>query len=98
MMELLVASQCLSDLLVTVSIRGTENCIALAVVGDCDVLVTTACLDGESPSVISVELGKWEVRDVELIGRGQFFGLVAWIEAWFLSGWCVRCGEYCKAI
>jgi hypothetical protein len=54
----------------SVSIRGTENCIAFAVVGNRDVFVVAACRDGESPRVIGVELGKWEVRDVELIGRG----------------------------
>ncbi len=65
----------------SVSIRGTENCIALAVVGDRDVLVAAACLDGESPGVVGVELGKWEVHDVELVGRGQFGGLASWINA-----------------
>ncbi len=63
----------------SVSIRGTEDCIALAVVGDYDVLVAAACLDGESPSVVGVELRKCKIRDVELIGRGQFGGLHAWI-------------------
>jgi hypothetical protein len=81
-----------------VSIGGTENCVALAVVGDCDVLVAAAFPNEEFPSVVSVELGKWKVRDVELIGRVQFGGLAAWINAWFLSGWCVRHGEYCKAV
>jgi hypothetical protein len=73
----------------SVSVRGTEDCIALAVVGGCDVLVGAGCPDGESPGVVGVELGKWEVCDVELVGRGQFGGLAPWIEAWFLSGWCV---------
>ncbi len=82
----------------SVSIRGTENCIALALVGDCDVLVAATCPDGEFPSIVGVELSKWEVRDVELVGRGKFGGLAAWIDAWFLSGWCVRRGEYCKVI
>ncbi len=82
----------------SVSIRGTEDCIALAVVGNRDVLVATVCLDGESSGVVAVELGKWNARDVELMGRGQFDGIDAWIDAWFLSGWCVWCGEYCKAI
>ncbi len=36
------------------------------------------------------------VRDVELVGRGKFGGLAAWIDAWFLSGWFVRRGEYAK--
>jgi hypothetical protein len=70
------------------SIRGIEDCTALAVVGNCNVFVATACPDGESPSVTGVELGKWEDRDVELVGRGQFGG-AAWNDAWFLSGWCV---------
>jgi hypothetical protein len=82
----------------SVSIRGAEDYIELAVVGNCDVLVAAVCLDGESPGVVSVELGEWEVHDVELVGKGQYGGLVAWIDAWFLSGWCIRCGEYCKAI
>jgi hypothetical protein len=43
----------------SVIIRGTEDYIALVVVGNCDVLVTAACLDGESPGIFSVELGKW---------------------------------------
>ncbi len=38
----------------SVGIRGTENYIALGVKGGCDVLVATACLDGESPGVIGV--------------------------------------------
>ncbi len=70
----------------------------MAVVGDCDVLIAAACPDGESPGVISVELGEWEVRDVELVGRGQFGGLAVWIDAWFLIGWCIWRREYCKAI
>jgi hypothetical protein len=41
----------------SVSIRGTDVYIALAVVGNHDVLVAAACLDGESP--VSVELGEW---------------------------------------
>jgi hypothetical protein len=41
----------------SVSIRDAEDYIVLAVVGDCDVLVATACLDLESPGVVSVELG-----------------------------------------
>jgi hypothetical protein len=82
----------------SVSIRGTEDCVALAVVGDYDVLVAAACLDGESPGVVGVELCKWEIRVVELIGRGQFGGLLAWINASVISGWCVRLGEYCKAV
>ncbi len=53
-----------------VDIRGTKDCIAAAVEGNCDVLVATASPDGESASVISVELGKREVRDVELVSGG----------------------------
>ncbi len=71
----------------SVNIRGAEDCIAAAVEGDCDVQVAAVSLDGESPGVISVKLGKWEVREVELVGGGQFGGLVAGISAWFLSGW-----------
>ncbi len=82
----------------SVSLRGAEDCITLAVVGSCDVLVATACLDGESFGVVSVDLGEWEVRDVELVGEGKFDRLAAWINAWCLSGWCVQRGEYCKAI
>ena len=83
----------------SLSIRGTEDCIALAVVGDRDVLVAAVCSDGESPGVVSVELGKWEVHDVlELIGKGQFGGLAAWIEACFLSRWFIQSREYCKVI
>ncbi len=47
----------------SVSIRGTDDCIALALVGDCDVLVATACPDGKSPVVISVDLDEWELHD-----------------------------------
>ncbi len=43
----------------SVGLRGLEDYIELAVVGDCDVLIANACLDGESTSVISVELGEW---------------------------------------
>ncbi len=79
-----------------VDIRGTEDCIAAAVEGDGDVLVATASLDGESTSVIGVELGKQEVRDVELIGGGHFGGLVNGF--WFISGWCIQRGKWCKAV
>ncbi len=48
-------------------IRGAEDCITAALVGDVDVLVAAASLDGESAGVVGVELGKWEVRDVELV-------------------------------
>jgi hypothetical protein len=44
-------------------------------VGDRDVLVAAACPDWKSHSVVGVELGKWEVRYVALVGRGQFGGL-----------------------
>ena len=71
----------------SVSMRGTEDCIALAMVGNHDVLFAAACPDGESPSVVGVELHKCKIRDVELIGRGQFGGLVAGIFDWFISGW-----------
>ena len=66
-----------------VNIRGAEDCVAAAVEGNCDVLVAAASLDEESPFVIDIKLGKWEVRDDELIGRGKVGGLVAGIAAWF---------------
>ncbi len=50
-----------------------------------DVLVATASPDGESPSVVGVELGKREVCDVELIGGGKCGGLVDGV-FWFISG------------
>ncbi len=50
-----------------VDIRGVEDCIAVAVEGDGDVLVAAASPNGESTGVVGVELGKQEVRDVELI-------------------------------
>ncbi len=66
----------------SVTIRGAEDCIALAVEGNHDVLVATASLDGESPGVVGVMLGnKCKVLDVELVGRWQFGGLVAGIAA-----------------
>ncbi len=70
-----------------VNIRGAEDCVAAAVEGNGNVLVAAVSLDGESPVVVGVKLGKWEVCDVELVGRGQFGGLVTGIAAWFLSGW-----------
>ncbi len=81
-----------------VNIRGAEGCVAVAVEGDCDVLVAAAIPDGESPSVVGVKLGKWEVHDVELVGGGQFGGFVVGIAIWFLSGCLVWCGEWCKAV
>ncbi len=80
-----------------VGIRGAEDYIAAAVEGDCDVLVAAANLDGESPGVIGVELGKWEVCDVELVSGGQCGGLVVGMFVWFISSWCIRHGEWCKA-
>ncbi len=62
-----------------VDIRGTEDCIAAAVVGDGDVLVATASPDGKSTGVVGVELGKREVHDVELVSGGQCGGLVTGI-------------------
>ncbi len=82
----------------SVGIRGTENYIALGVIGSCDVLVAAACPDGVSPGVVGVELGKRDVCDVELVCRGNFGGLAAWIVAWFFSGGCVQLCEYSKAI
>jgi hypothetical protein len=46
-----------------------------AVEGNGDVLVAAASPDGESPCVISVELGKREVRDGELVSGGNLVGL-----------------------
>ncbi len=69
-----------------VDIRGAEDCIAAAVEGNDDVLVAAASPDGESTGVVSVELGKREVRDVELVGGGQCSGLVNGV-FWFISGW-----------
>ncbi len=80
-----------------VDIRGAEDYIAVAVEGNGDVLVAAASPDGESSGVISVELGKREVCDVELVSGGQCGGLVTGI-FWFVSGWCVRCGKWCKAV
>ncbi len=80
-----------------VDIRGAEDCIAAAVEGNGDALVATASQDGESSGVIGVELGKWEVRDVELVSGGQSDGLVTGI-FWFISGLCVWHGKWCKAV
>ncbi len=68
-----------------VDIWGAEDCIAVTVEGDGDVLVAAASLDGESPGVVGVERGKWEVYDVELIGGGQCGGLVDGV-IWLNSG------------
>ncbi len=81
-----------------VNIWGAEDCISAAVEGNGDVLVAAASLDGESPSVVGVELGKWEVHDVKLISERQCSGLVAGISVWFMSGWCIRHGKWCKAV
>ncbi len=80
-----------------VVIRGAEDCIAVAVEGDNDVLVAAASPDGESTGVIGVELGKREVHDVELVSRGQCGGLVTGI-FWFVSGLCIWHGKWCKAV
>ncbi len=80
-----------------VDIRGAEDCIAVAVEGNCDVLVATASPDGESTGVVGVELRKQEVRDVELVSGGQCGGLVIGI-FWFISGLCVQHGKWCKAV
>ncbi len=70
-----------------VNIRGAEDCVAVAMKRNCDVLVAAMGPDGESSSVIGEKLGRWEVRDIELIGGGQFDGLVVGITVRFLSGW-----------
>ncbi len=80
-----------------VDIRGAEDCIAAAAESNNDVLVAAARPDGESPHVVGVELGKQEVCDVELINGGQCGGFVTEI-FWFVSGWCIRRGKWCKAI
>jgi hypothetical protein len=80
-----------------VDVGGTEDCIATAVEGNGDVLVAAASPDGESASVVSVQLGKREVRDVELVAGGQCGGLVTGI-FWYVSGWCIWCGKWCKAV
>ncbi len=68
-----------------VDIWGAEDCVAAAVEGDGDVLVAAASPDGEPPGVVGVELGKREVRYVELVGGGQCGGLVDGV-FWFVSG------------
>ncbi len=75
-----------------VDIRGAEDCFLAAVEGNGDVLVAAASPDRESTSVVSVELGKQEVCDVELVGGGQCSGLVNGV-FWFISGWSVRHGK-----
>jgi hypothetical protein len=80
-----------------VDIRGAEDCIAAAVEGNGDVLVTAASPDWESIGVFGVELGKREVRDVELVSGGQCGGLITGI-FWFISGWCIQHGKWCKAV
>ncbi len=81
-----------------VNIRGAEECIAAAVVGDCDVLVAAASPDGESPGVIGVELGMREACDVELVSGGQCVGLMAGISVWFISAWCIWHDKWCKVV
>ncbi len=81
-----------------VNIRGTEDCVAAAADGDGDVLVAPASLNGESPGVFGIELGKREVRDVELVSGGQCGGLVAGISVWFVNGWCIWRGKWCKVV
>ncbi len=80
-----------------VDIRGAEDWVAAAVEGNGDVLVAAASSNGESSGVVGVELGRWEVRDVELVSGGQYSGLVTGI-FWFVSGWCIRRGKWCKAV
>ncbi len=80
-----------------VEIRGAEDCIAAAVEGDGDVLVAPASPDGESTTVVGVELGKRKVRDVELVSGRQCGELVTGI-FWFISGLCIWCGKWCKAV
>jgi hypothetical protein len=58
-----------------VNIRGTEDCITMDVEGNGDVLVAAASSDGESSSVVGVELGKREVHGVELVSGDNAVGL-----------------------
>ena len=74
-----------SEFIGPVDIRGAEDCVAVAVEGDGDVLVAAASPDGESSGVIGVELGKQEVHDVEIVGGGQCSGLVDGV-FWSFSG------------
>ncbi len=67
-----------------VNIRSAEGCIAVAVESNGDVLVAAA-----SPE---------QVCDIELVSGGQCGGLVAGISVWFVSGWCIRHGKWCKAV
>ncbi len=80
-----------------VDIRGAEDCIAAAVECNGDVLVAAANPDGESTGVVSVELGKRKIHDVELVNGGQWSGLVTGI-FWYISGWCIWHGKWCKAV
>jgi hypothetical protein len=66
----------------SVGIWGAEDYVALAVIGNCEILVATACSDRESCGVVSIELGEWYVRDVKLVGKGKLGGLAAWFEVW----------------
>ncbi len=79
-----------------IDIRDAEYCVAADVESNGDVLVATST-DGESTSVVGVELGKREVHVVELISGGQCSGLVTGI-FWFVSGLCVWRGKWCKAV
>ncbi len=54
--------------------------------------------DEESSGVVGVELGKQEVSDVELISGGRCGGLVTGISVWFVSGWCIQHGKWCKVV
>ncbi len=74
-----------------VDMRGTEDCIAAAVEGNNDVLVAAASPNGESL------LGKQEVCDKELVSGGLCGGLVTGI-FWFVSGWYVWRGKWCKVV
>ncbi len=78
-------------------IRGTEDCIVAVVEGNGDVLVAAASPDRESSGVVGVELAKHEVHDVELVSGGQCGGLVTGI-FWFISGWCIWHGKWCKVV
>jgi hypothetical protein len=76
-----------------VDVRGAEDCVAVAVEGNGDVLVAAASPDGESTGVVGVELCKREVHNSELVSGGQCGELVTGI-FWFVSGLCIRRGKW----
>ena len=77
----------------SVGVRGAEDCVALFVVGYCDVLVSAAGSDGKSASVVGVEYGEWHFGYEELVVEGQVVGRCGCCGLFF-----VWFGEYCEAI